>query len=168
MIVLPFPPSALSGHNSGNWYGKKRMVAQHREWARIATLENPPQAVPETGDIPVKVRFVPPTKQGDRVNFPNRMKPYFDGIADALKVNDSRFLPVFEFAEPSKPGCVEVTLDYPTAAPATWPYNHRTVEQVDNDLKAQIKASVMAAYERGQITAEEAEDWIVLNGLGDA
>jgi hypothetical protein len=45
------------------------------------------------GDIRVSVTFYPPNKRGDRVNFPNRMKPYWDGIADALKVNDSRFLP---------------------------------------------------------------------------
>jgi crossover junction endodeoxyribonuclease RusA len=34
------------------------------------------------------------------VNYPNRLKPYWDGIADALKVNDRRFLPSYHFAEP--------------------------------------------------------------------
>ncbi len=62
------------------------------------------------GDIPVRVRFVPPDRRSDRVNFANRMKPYFDGIADALGVNDVRFLPSYEFAEPEKPGRVEVVL----------------------------------------------------------
>jgi crossover junction endodeoxyribonuclease RusA len=52
----------------------------------------------------------PPNRRGDRVNFPNRMKPYFDGIADALNINDSRFLPSYHFAEPVKDGRVVVTL----------------------------------------------------------
>ena len=110
MIRLPFPHAALAGHNKGNWHGKKRLVASHRDWARIATLEVKP-TVPEAGDIAVKIAFYPPSLRGDRVNFPIRMKPYFDGIADALKVNDSRFLPSFEYHEPDKAyPRVEVTL----------------------------------------------------------
>jgi hypothetical protein len=34
------------------------------------------------------MRFFPPDQRSDRTNFPNGMKPIFDGIADALKVND--------------------------------------------------------------------------------
>ena len=110
MIRLPFPHAALAGHNKGNWHGKKHLVAKHREWAANATREAKP-TVPDAGDILVKIAFYPPSKRGDRTNFPNRMKPYFDGIADALKVNDSRFLPSFEFHEPDRAyPRVEVTL----------------------------------------------------------
>ena len=107
MIVLPFPPSSLSGHAKGHWRSKSGPTAKHREWARNATLAAMP-AAPAEGDIAIRIRFVPPDRRGDRVNFPNRMKPYFDGIADALGVNDSRFLPSYEFAAPEKPGRVEV------------------------------------------------------------
>lgn len=99
MIELPFPPSSLSGHNKGHWNAKSGIVKKHREWARLATLAARPR-VPEFGDIRVSVTFYPPNRRGDRINFPNRMKPFFDGIADALGVNDSRFLPVYHFAEP--------------------------------------------------------------------
>lgn len=109
MITLPFPPSSLSGHAKGHWRAKSGPTAKHRQWARDATLADRPN-VPAAGDIRVHVRFVPPDRRGDRTNYPNRMKPYFDGIADALKVNDARFLPSFEFAEPEKPGRVEVTI----------------------------------------------------------
>lgn len=44
------------------------------------------------------------------LNFPNRMKPYWDGIADALCVNDKRFLPEYRFSEPEAPGRVEVEI----------------------------------------------------------
>lgn len=107
MIVLPFPSAKLSGHNNGSWYDKRGEVKKHRQWAYAATLAANP-VVPGLGDIPIHFRFVPPDRRSDRMNFTNRLKPYADGIADALGVNDVRFLPSFEFCEPEKPGRVEV------------------------------------------------------------
>ncbi len=107
MIVLPFPSSVLSGHNNGNPHAKAGIVRKHRDWARLATLQSAP-SIPADGDITVTVRFVPANNRGDRINYPNRMKPYFDGIADALGVNDKRFVPMFIFAQPEAPGRVEV------------------------------------------------------------
>lgn len=109
IIELPFPPASLSGHNTGHWRRKSPIVAEHREWAKLAAL-SAAIPVPDEGDIRVSVTFYPPDKRGDRVNFPVRMKPYFDGIADALQVNDSRFLPAFHYAEPTKPGRVVVSI----------------------------------------------------------
>lgn len=102
MIELPWPPSSLSGHAKGHWRSKSGVTAKHRAWANAATLSAGIDAIQGTGDIRVVITFYPPDRRGDRVNFPNRMKPYFDGIADALKVNDSRFLPAYHFAEPIK------------------------------------------------------------------
>lgn len=64
-----------------------------------------------SGDIRLIITFYPPDRRSDRVNFANRMKPYFDGIADAMGVNDSRFLPVYQFAEPVKNARVTVVID---------------------------------------------------------
>jgi crossover junction endodeoxyribonuclease RusA len=109
-INLPFPPSSLSGHAKGHWRAKAAATKKHRAWAVFATQAvNPP--VPTEGDIRVHIRFVPPNKRGDRTNFANRMKPYLDGIAEALGVNDARFLPSYEYADPAKPGRVEVTIN---------------------------------------------------------
>lgn len=99
MIELPFPPAQLSGHAKGHWRPKAELTKRHRAWAHAATLAASID-VPEAGDIRVIVMFYPPNNRGDRTNYPVRMKPYFDGIADALKVNDRRFLPSFHFAEP--------------------------------------------------------------------
>lgn len=109
-IVLPFPPASLSGHAEGHWRAKAEVTRKHRNWARLATMDAKVRGVPEAGDIKVHVRFVPPDRRGDRTNFTNRMKPYLDGVADALGVNDARFLPSYEFAEPEKPGRVELTI----------------------------------------------------------
>jgi len=108
-ITLPFPSAVLAGHASGDWRKASHETKRHREWARLATLEARAK-VPTEGDVPLHVRFYPPDRRGDRTNYWNRCKAYFDGIADALKINDARFLPSMSFAEPEKPGRVEVTL----------------------------------------------------------
>ena len=110
MIELPFPSAALAGHSDKHFWRMRPIIAKHREWALRATQAAMP-TIPESGDIRVIVAFYPPDNRGDRINFPNRMKPYFDGIADALKVNDKRFLPVFQFGEPEKPGKVVILID---------------------------------------------------------
>lgn len=109
MIELPFPPAALSGHNTGHWRSKSGTVRQWRMLAK-AGVKAAGIEVPAVGDILVHVRFVPPDRRGDRVNYINRLKPVYDGIADGLGVNDRRFLPSFDFAEPQRPGRLEITV----------------------------------------------------------
>lgn len=111
LIELPFPPASLSGHNKGHYHAKSPIVAKYREWAKAAALEVCSQvSISDAGDIPISVTFYPPDNRGDRVNFPVRMKPVWDGIADGLGVNDKRFLPSYHFALPCKPGCVVVSI----------------------------------------------------------
>jgi hypothetical protein len=107
VFELPFPDARLAGHAKGHWRALAGVVRKHREWARYAAL-GASIPVPDDGDIQVTVTFIPPNRRGDRINFSNRMKPYFDGIADALGVNDSRFLPAYRYAEPAMPGKVIV------------------------------------------------------------
>lgn len=109
IITLPFPPASLSGHNTGHWKAKSAIVRKHREWAYLATLEAA-IPVPDEGDIPIRITFVPPDNRSDRTNLPNRLKASIDGIADALGVNDRRFLPSYHFAPPEKPGKVVVEI----------------------------------------------------------
>lgn len=110
MIVLPFPPSSLSGHAKGNSHWAKSSVTKkwREDACKAAKAAN--YAAPAAGDIHVHITFVPGDRRGDRVNFPNRCKPIFDGIADALGVNDSRFVPHYYFREPSKPGHLEIRI----------------------------------------------------------
>lgn len=101
LIELPWPPKELSGHHNVHWRVLQPIKKKHREWARLATIEAQP-VVAATGDIHVSATFYPPDQRTDRVNMPNRLKAYWDGVADALGVNDRRFLPRFHFAEPVK------------------------------------------------------------------
>ncbi|WP_212611889.1 hypothetical protein [Sphingomonas baiyangensis] len=109
-IELPWPSSDLSGHQDGRWRRKAGIVAKHRQWARHAMLAAGAGTIAGDADIRVHATFYPPDRRTDRVNMPNRLKPYWDGIADALKVNDRRFLPSFAFAEPVKNACVVVQI----------------------------------------------------------
>jgi crossover junction endodeoxyribonuclease RusA len=102
LLELPWPPNELSGHHNVHWRVLQPIKKKHRTWAAMATLAADIRAPEGQGDIFVSATFYPPNKRTDRVNMPGRMKAYWDGIADALKVNDRRFLPTFHFAEPVK------------------------------------------------------------------
>lgn len=59
--------------------------------------------------IPMTVTFIPPDRRHrDDDGMIGSFKHARDGIADALGVNDRRFRPTYVFAEPEKPGRVEV------------------------------------------------------------
>lgn len=108
-LELSWPPASLSGHANGNWYGKSGVTKQWRNgtWA-IAKAHKKPE-LDATGDIYVRLSFTPPDRKSDRCNFYNRCKPILDGLADALGVNDKRFVPIMDetsFNEPCKPGKV--------------------------------------------------------------
>jgi crossover junction endodeoxyribonuclease RusA len=110
MIELPWPPASLSGHNNGNRWAKASIVAKHREWAYKAAMGFK-GAYPGDGDICVSVTFYAPNNSSDRLNYWNRCKPYFDGIAQGLGVNDKRFLPSgYNIGENVKGGNVVVVL----------------------------------------------------------
>lgn len=109
-LELPFPPSALSGHAKGNWHGKSHIVAKWRQEALDAARSVPAPALPAEGDIRLHLIFQAPDNRGDRTNYWNRCKPIIDGIADALGINDKRFLPSMSFLPPEKPGRVIIEL----------------------------------------------------------
>lgn len=110
MIELPWPPASLSGHSDKHFWRMRPIIAKHRAWARAATLAAHIGAPAGDGDIRVSATFYPPDRRTDRVNMPTRLKPYWDGIADALGVNDRRFLPSYHFAEPVKDARVVITV----------------------------------------------------------
>ena len=103
-ITLPWPPASLSGHANGLWREKSKVTKKFRNLAiGYALKAGWNRLYLPDGDIQFLVTFTPPDNRADRVNYPNRIKPYIDGIADAAGVNDKRFcIPKFAVAEANK------------------------------------------------------------------
>ena len=115
VIVLPWPDKRLSPNARVHWRERARIAkaAKFDGWAMTMKLPIDARlAFKQSEDpIPLLIRFCPPDKRHrDKDNMIAALKHQLDGIAEALGVNDKRFLPSFEFCEPEKPGRVEVVL----------------------------------------------------------
>lgn len=109
-VVLPYPPSECSPNARCHWSVRAKAAKKYRQdcfWlAKDAKL-----TAPEEGKIHVSMQFSPPDKRRrDLDNCIASSKALLDGIADALKVNDSRFALHTEMCEIVKGGKVIVTL----------------------------------------------------------
>lgn len=114
MIELPFPAKILWPNGRGHHMAKHRATKKHREWARLAALADRtrPALGPEDR-AQLIVTVYPKTAHAiDDDNARAALKAYQDGIADALKVNDSRFAPHrLAFGEPVKGGKVVIGIE---------------------------------------------------------
>lgn len=115
-IVLPWPDKRLSPNARVHWRAKAPVKVKARADATLATyaalecgLRDVRQALSGEGPLPVTVTFYPPDRRHrDDDNMIGAFKSLRDGIADALGVNDRRFRPQYVFADPVKPGKIEV------------------------------------------------------------
>lgn len=105
-LALPWPARELWPNRSGRqgmpWQVKRRLAKEARALARLNALvegwnslaagANDPWPV---GDIPVTLTFCPPNRiRRDLDGMYSACKPYQDGLAEALGLDDSRFNPV--------------------------------------------------------------------------
>lgn len=103
-IRLPWPPPVLSPNNRGHWAVKARAGKRAHVAAFFAT-KAAFVAVPEAGDIVLSITAHPPhNRKYDRDNLLARLKKSLDGIADALRVDDVRFVPLPVKIGERKPG----------------------------------------------------------------
>lgn len=108
-VKLPWPPKELSPNNTAHWSKKSKYKKQYRLHCWILSKESKLIA-PADGKIKMKVTFFPPDKRHrDADNMVASIKSGLDGVADALQVNDKRFLPMFIFSEEVK-GMVEIEI----------------------------------------------------------
>lgn len=115
IVVLPWPDMRLSPNSRMHWAVKAGVVAKARRDAAYATYEAVGGGLREAraafaGNDPISVRvtFYPPDKRHrDDDNLVGCIKSARDGIADALAINDRRFVSTHAFAEPASPGRVE-------------------------------------------------------------
>lgn len=108
-ITLPWPPRALHPNSRPHHMQKARAAKAYRTqayWITKAAEINPPAE----GEIMLDVRFYPPANRGDTDGMFAACKSAFDGIADALEVNDRRFAFTIRRLDPVKNGAVFVTV----------------------------------------------------------
>lgn len=113
-ITLPWPPRSIHPNARAHW-GKKASDTKHARktagWcAREAGLRPGDPDIP--ANMKVTVVFYPPdAKVRDRDNLLANCKAYFDGIADALGVNDSGWDFTTQVGDIVKKGAVRVELE---------------------------------------------------------
>lgn len=115
MITLPFPDKILWPNGRGHRMAKHRAFQKHKEWAYHATLAALPRCFKHNG-VEINLHFDITPKGAtrrpiDKDNAVAAMKAYLDGIALAMKVDDSTFaVPSISFSKPLGPGGVVVSL----------------------------------------------------------
>jgi crossover junction endodeoxyribonuclease RusA len=117
LIELPWFPNALRPNARPHFMAKATATKKARQWAFLATKEVQPFP-PREGPIKLIVCYFPKTAHAlDMDNCIAASKAYFDGIAQALGVNDSRFVIAPHIAQPVKGGRITVQIVEQEARP---------------------------------------------------
>lgn len=108
-VLLTWPDKRCSPNARVHHMVKHRANKAMRKAAWALTKDSGVSA-PSDGPINIHVTAFPPTRHArDIDNLLASMKGYFDGIADALKVDDSRFRPTLTISDQTGGYlCVEV------------------------------------------------------------
>jgi len=109
-VQLPWPEKVLSPNGRSHWTRKAKATKNARHdaaWATRSVIRKPPGWT----SAEVTYEFCPPDmRRRDRDNLIASMKAATDGIADALGIDDSKFITTYRMGEPVKGGAVHVTL----------------------------------------------------------
>lgn len=90
-VELPWPSSKLSPNARVHWAPKSAATKKARMDAFIATLEVKLRDM-NASAVTLTTTFYPPDRRRyDDDNLMARCKAYFDGIADAMRLDDSNF-----------------------------------------------------------------------------
>lgn len=113
MIRLIWPPKELNPNVKRHWAVKAPIAANCRLYAKVRANEYwDADNIPD-GKIELRLAFYPPNaRKRDDDNCVASFKPFRDGIADALGIDDNRFVTVATVCEPdpAKQGFVHVEL----------------------------------------------------------
>lgn len=110
-LRIIWPPRELHPNWRGSWRKRAPVTKMMRTYAAAVTREA--KLVAPEGKIEVRLTFCPPDRRHrDLDSMQSAFKAGFDGIADALKVNDRMFRPVSDWGEvdPEGKGYVLVEL----------------------------------------------------------
>lgn len=105
-IVLPWPPKDLHPNSRPHHMARARAAKAYRTQAMWIAKAAEIAPLSSEGEIMLDVRFYPPSNRGDTDGMFSAIKSAFDGIADALSVNDRRFAFTIRRLEKSNNGAV--------------------------------------------------------------
>jgi len=111
-MKMYWPPKELSPNARVHWSVRSRAVKKYRTDAYNLALSERLH-MPDADKVGVHLIFHPPShRRYDADNLMASMKSCLDGLADALKVNDHRFVPTMQIGsvDPDKRGYVLVEL----------------------------------------------------------
>ena len=117
-IDLPWPPSELMPNRARgmHWAVKGKIAKSYRAMCYVIAknaFRAQLNGVSPVGKQPMTVIFTPPDRRSrDGDGLMSALKPAFDGISEAIGLDDKNFRPVtYDFADiPVKKGLVSVTL----------------------------------------------------------
>lgn len=98
ILCLPWPPKGLSPNDRIHWAKKAKITKAYRNISRVLTMQAGLVA-PDTGRILLVLEFVPPNRRHrDDDGCLASFKAGRDGIADALGIDDKRFVTQFSLS----------------------------------------------------------------------
>jgi crossover junction endodeoxyribonuclease RusA len=110
-LTFPWPQRVLSPNARCHWAVKAKSAKAYRYECFVLASIGLEGRVDNGGPIDVYLTFRPPSKRRyDLDNALASLKSGLDGLADALKVNDSRFRLHAVMGTPKPPGAVFVTI----------------------------------------------------------
>lgn len=110
-VTLPWPNKSLSPNARVHWARKAAAAKANRQAAKFYTRQAIGPSKPGWQAAALSVTFCPPDRRRiDPDNCVARAKSSFDGIADALGIDDSKFTTTYRMGEPVKGGAVHVTI----------------------------------------------------------
>jgi crossover junction endodeoxyribonuclease RusA len=111
-LILPYPPSILNPNKKLHWAVKSKATKKYRSDCYYATKASKAKLfMSPNGFYEFDVTFHPPDRRmRDRTNMEAAMKAAYDGMADALFINDIRFAPRYFLGEPVKGGKVVINV----------------------------------------------------------
>lgn len=109
MIELPWPPKELNPNSRIHWSEKSKAAKKYRADCHLITKASG-VVVPE-GAVLLDITFCPPDRRRrDDDNCLASFKSGRDGVADALGIDDNRFVTTLRMGEPVKGGAVVVRI----------------------------------------------------------
>ena len=120
VVVVPWPHRYLSPNSRVLWQAKYQVSHKARNLARLLTLEligcgNIAKPVDDLINIQL-IAHAYDRRSRDEDNLIASMKPYLDGIADAIGVNDASFhFRELQFGPTKRPAEIEVWLTWKEA-----------------------------------------------------